>query len=329
MIEIEELLKTVDIVEYISQFVDLEEKSGEFWGLSPFQDEKTPSFSIRRETGTFYDFSSGIGGNLLTFIRCFFKCSRRESLKKLADYAGYDGVVKFIPEKMYATQCCKKYKQEKNNSKPYNPTIFQESYMDRFEHRDDKLKIWEDEGISRESLDKYSIMYDPLSNRLVYPIRDLSGRIVNISGRALDPDWKEKGERKYTYFTGWGGAMNVIYGLYDNMDSIKQNHEVIIFEGCKSVLMADTWGIHNTGALMTSHLSNGQMKILAALGCDVVFALDKEIRVRDDRNIQKLKRYVNVFYLYDPKDLLDNKDAPVDKGEDVFRELYERRLRLR
>lgn len=52
-VDLEELIDSIDIVEYISQFVELEEKNGEYWGLSPFSDEKTPSFSVRRENNTF------------------------------------------------------------------------------------------------------------------------------------------------------------------------------------------------------------------------------------------------------------------------------------
>ena len=58
--DLEELIDSIDIVEYISQFVELEEKNGEYWGLSPFSDEKTPSCSVRRENNTFYCLSSGI-----------------------------------------------------------------------------------------------------------------------------------------------------------------------------------------------------------------------------------------------------------------------------
>ena len=84
-IDLNELLESIDIVEYLSQFVELEEKNGEYWGLSPFKEEKTPSFSVRRETGSFYDFSSGIGGNVMTFVKYFNKCSTREAIKILQE----------------------------------------------------------------------------------------------------------------------------------------------------------------------------------------------------------------------------------------------------
>ena len=80
---------------------------------------------------------------------------------------------------------------------------------------------------------------------------------------------------------------------------------------------------------MTSHLNPQQLKILVRLGVRVVFALDKDVRVRDDHNISKLKQYVNTFYLWDREDLLDEKDAPVDKGQEVFKRLYEQRIRYR
>ena len=72
-----------------------------------------------------------------------------------------------------------------------------------------------------------------------------------------------------------------------------------------------------------------QMKILIRLGCDVVFAFDKDVDIRKDHNIAKLRNYVNVFYLRDRDKLLSEKDSPVDRGEAVFRKLYEGRLRYR
>lgn len=220
--EIEDLIESIDIVDYISQFVELEEKNGEYWGLSPFQDEKTPSFSVRRETNTFYDFSSGIGGNVFTFVRYMNHCSNREAVDILKKYAGC-GDGSYIPrKKMTATIICKKFKQIKNNKKkPSSGTVYPDSYMEKYEKKDDKLAVWEQEGISRASLDKFQVYYDSFSDRLVYPIRNISGDIVNIGGRTLDPLWKEKKLRKYTYFSGWG-EMNVIYGVFENLQEIKK-----------------------------------------------------------------------------------------------------------
>lgn len=326
--DLNELIRSIDIVEYISQFVEMEQRGDEWWGLSPFQNEKTPSFSVRPDPPFWYDYSSGRSGNIYTFVKDYFNITPNEVVKKLKEYAGYDGDIGGVTaNRLSALSVCKKYSSRQATQKESKSIILPDDIMDRYEKRNDKLQVWRDEGISDESLDKFQVRYDSLDNRLVYPIRDMSGKIVNIGGRTLDPDWKEKKLRKYTYRYKWGSIMT-IFGVPENMQEIKKQQEVVIFEGCKSVLLADTWKICNTGAILTSHLSKNQANILIKLGFDVVFALDKEINIRDDKNIQRLKRYVNVYYLWDRDNILDEKDAPVDKGEEVFRNLYASRLRL-
>lgn len=325
--ELSELIKSVDIVEYISQFADVEEKGGEYWCLSPLKEENTPSFSMRREEGVFYDFSSGVGGNVLTFICEYFKCNVPEGIRILKAYSGLTDTIKPLA-KMTATLDCRKFKSKQHSKKSTKNKVLAIDCMKKYEKRPDKLSIWEREGISNSSLDRFQVYYDAFSDRLVYPITDLDGSIVNIGGRTLDPGWKEKGLRKYTYFYNWG-QLNLIYGLYENLEYIKNENEIIIFEGCKSVLLADTWGIKNCGALLTSHLNPQQVIVLAKLGARVVFALDKDIRIRDDKNIKKLKQFVNVEYIYDVMDYLDEKDSPVDKGQAIFKKLYDSRMRYR
>lgn len=326
--ELQELIREVDIVDFISQYVELTEKNGEFWGLSCFKDEKTPSFSVRRAPPVFYDYSSGIGGNVYTFVKHYHRCSTSEAVAILKKFAGVEGDVVYPRDRMEATMVCRRFAKPKTTVKESKITILPDNYMERYEKRDDKLDVWRQEGISDASLDKFQVFYDAFSDRLVYPIRNLNGQIVNIGGRTLDPLWKEKKQRKYCYFHSWG-TMSTIYGLAENMESILQKKEVILFEGCKSVLIADTWGITNTGAILTSHVNPNQMKILARLGCRVVFALDKDVRIQDDHNIKKLKQYVNVEYLWDKADLLAEKDSPVDRGREVFQTLYEQRLHYR
>lgn len=330
--EVTDLLESIDLVELISQYVDLEEKNGEYWGISPFTypPENTPSFSVRRESKSFYDFSSGIGGSAITFIERYMKITKHEAILWLEKYIGADdnGVSYKPKKKMAATMTCMKYNKVEQKRKESKSKVLQSNYMDRYERDLDKARIWINEGISVESLDKYQVRYDSFANQLVYPVRDVDGNIVNIGGRTLDPDWKEKGYRKYCYRFQWG-TLATIYGLSDNIKHIIDKREIILFEGCKSVMKADTFGVHNTGAVLTSHLNPQQLDILIKLGCNVVFALDKDVNVREDHNIVTLKRFVNVFYIYDFEDLLDKKDSPVDKGRDVFLKLYERRLRYK
>lgn len=326
--DLSELMKEVDIVEYIGHFVELEQRGDEFWGLSPFKEEKTPSFSVRRESGSWYDFSSGLGGNLFTFIKHYNRCSSTEAVEIIKKYANYTGDDIKIREKLTATKCCRLYTPQQMVKKQCTAKILQDNYMENYETDNEKRSVWRDEGISDETMDKFQVCYDSFSNRIVYPIRNTAGKIVNIGGRALDSDWKEKGQRKYCYFYKWG-TIDTLYGLSENIEDIKKSKEIIIFEGCKSVLLAYTWGIKNAAAILTSHLNPAQMKVLVSLGCRVVFALDKDVNIKKDRNIEKLKRYVNVEYIFDGRGELDDKDSPVDKGKEVFCRLYDERKRYR
>lgn len=325
--ELSELIESIDILDYISQYIEFTEKNGEYWALSPFKEENTPSFSVRRETNTFYDFSSGIGGNVLTFVRYYNRCGYQEAIEILKKYVGDDGAM-VGRKRLAAAEVAKHFAPPKKFPKKGKSTVLPDDYMDRYERRADKLAVWEREGISKASLERFQVRYDSFSDRLVYPIRSPDGKIVNVGGRTLDKAWKEKELRKYTYFMSWG-ELKTIYGFAENLEYIKKQGEIILFEGCKSVLLADTWGIHNTGAILTSHLNPNQMKLLIKLGCRVVFALDKDVSIRQDHNISRLKQFVNVEYLWDGSGLLDEKDAPVDKGPDVWKKLYEGRLSWR
>lgn len=246
-------------------------------------------------------------------------------LKKYADIKD-DG--KSEPsQRLQATRVAKKFKRQPKKEKESKCTILPLDYMNRYEKNEDKLSIWREEGITPESMERFSVRYDPFSDRIVYPIRNMQGDIINVCGRTLDPDYKEHKQRKYTYFKPLG-TLDTIYGFAENREEILKKREIILFEGAKSVMIADGWGIKNTGAVLTSHINDAQFKLLIRLGVTVVFALDAEIDIRDDANIKKLLPYTKVEWVRNRRDLLEDKDAPVDKGFEVFQTLYEERGRL-
>ena len=332
--DIQELLESIDVIDFFSQYTELEQRDREWWGLTPFQEEKTPSFSVDPEKHIYYCFSTGQGGNVIDFLKQYYGISTREAFKKLEEYLGEDGITLSTKNKLPATTVCKKYRKKKRNEKENKAKVLPENIMDKY-IVDEHLKIWEEEGISKEILQILQVKYDPFANRLVYPIRNLDGKIVNIGGRTLCPDWKERGLKKYNYYQSWG-SINVIYGLYEslvNETGILSTHNLTIFEGAKSVMLANTWGIRDCGAILTSHLSVNQTRILLTLctkhNISVTFALDKEVDVMKDKHIMMLKKYINVYYLFDKEGLLpDSKMAPVDMGEEVFRKLFDQRIKL-
>ncbi len=328
--ELNDIIEQADIVSYISQFCDLEEKQdGEYWGLSPLKEEHTPSFSVNAELQRFYDFSSGQGGNILDFIKAYYGCDLRKGISILKEFANVKDGDEILPSKrLQATSIAKKFRTRPKQVKQSKSEILKPNYMERYERRPDKLEAWREEGITPESMERFLVRYDTFSDRIVFPLRNPSGDIINVCGRTLDPLYKEHKQRKYTYFKPLG-VLNTIYGLAENKEAILQRKEIILFEGAKSVLIADGWGLKNTGAILTSHLNSYQFKLLIQLGVTVVFALDAEVDIRQDANIQKLLPYVKVEWVKNRGNLLDDKDSPVDKGKEVFKELYHHRVRLR
>lgn len=198
-----ELIDSVDILEYISQFTEFEEKNGEYWALSPLKEEETPSFSVNTEINRFYDFSSGKGGNVLSFIKAYNHCSDSKAADILRQYAREKGV-RGVRHKLEATKVAQRFSPKKKHGKSSKAEILPDNYMDRYRWDAQKLSIWRDEGISDGSMKRFAVAYDDFSDRIVYPIRNLDGKIINVSGRTVDEQWKEKKLRKYTYFKPLG-----------------------------------------------------------------------------------------------------------------------------
>lgn len=325
---VSEIIELVDPVEYIGQYIELEQKGDEWWGLSCFKDENTPSFSIRPETGLWYDFSSGRGGNIIDFIKLHDHCNTRIAVEKIKAFLGITGEIERMAPRLLSTSIAKQFRPSQRKQKEATYKILRDNYMDMFEQPGSHADIWRAEGITDASMEKFGVRYDRFQNRLCYPIRSMDGKIINVNGRSLDENLKEKGIRKYSYYYNLG-ILDTIYGFFENKTGVLQKREIILFEGAKSVMIADSWGIDNAGAVMTSHLNPHQLKLLIKLGVRVVLAFDEDVDVRQDKNVQTLRHYVNVEWVYPKRDkLLGNKMAPVDAGKEVWESLYHRRISL-
>lgn len=329
--EVSDIIEAIDMAEYISQYVDLEEKGGELWGLSPFKDERTPSFSVNPEKKFWYDFSAGIGGNLIDFVMQMDNVSVKGAVNILRKYAKIEDDGANVIQHLEATKVAKRYRHYTKPKPVVLAKPLPDNYMDRYEFRRDKLKIWADEGIDWEIMKKFGIRYDSFDNRIVYPIKDYDGRIISVCGRTCDPDFKAKKIRKYTYFQELG-TIDTLYGFSDNQEAIFQSREIILFEGAKSCLKMAGWGICNTSAILTSHLSPNQYQFLLKLsswnGVRIVFALDSDVDITKDKNIMRLSRFARVEWVKNADGLLNEKDSPADQGLDVFKKLYDERRRL-
>lgn len=326
MVDVADLVSRIDIVEYIGQFIDLDQQGNEHFGLCPFHDERTPSFSVTESTQLCWCFSCNKGGNVANFIQLYHNVTFPRAVDMMIEYLGGD--VKELPESLEATKQIKRflYRLKLPRDKKYH--TLDKSIMLRYDRNIEKLQPWIDEGIGIDIIDEYQVRYDAFDNRIVFPIHDAQGNIISVCGRTLDPDYKEKGIRKFTYY----GAMGVIdcpFNYAKRINDIKAENSCIVFEAPKSCMKAETHGIKNSIALYTNSLSDSLLRVFIGMKVNFIFALDQEMEILLDDNIRKLRRFTGVEYIRDLSDRSSPKDAPIDLGIDYFWELYKKRRRLR
>lgn len=202
---------------------------------------------------------------------------------------------------------------------------------------------WVDEYISTEAMSKYGIRYDVGNQQIVIPHRNFKGELIGIRCRNLD---KEKADRFGKYIPWldfkWKQYIHALslnmYGLYENERAIRRKRKIMIVEGEKGVLQADTiYGEDNfCVALCGRNLSPWQRDKILSLGVsEVIIALDKQYEQEDsleysewakytrERIIKLLAPYTKVSILIDKRGLLKYKDAPTDHGREVLEQLME------
>lgn len=319
-----DVMEKVDIYEYVSQYVDLQKKGREYWGLSPFKDEKTPSFSVDVDKQRFYDYSSGAFGNIIDFVKKYHHVNFTKALEILIKYSGQNiNVTDVVGNRNDLLKLIKRYSLKKSTKKDRSGRVFLPlSYMDRYTKNKEALNNWIKEGASLEVLESHHVKYNPIDDSLVFPLYDNNGRIVTIYSRTLC----ERVPKYISYQKYYG--VDFLYWEYQNRDNIRSKNEVIVFEGAKSVMIAESFGYDNCVATLTNHLNDEQLNILISLGVEVIFAYDKGVNIREDKRIQMLKHFTKVNFIEDKWDLLKNKDAPIDHGKKVWDYLYEHKFTL-
>lgn len=201
---------------------------------------------------------------------------------------------------------------------------------------------WLQEGVSEDVMDLFGIKFDLNSNGIIIPSRDDLGNLIGIRIRNLD----EYSIDNYGKYTPFRDSVNdimykfptskVLYGLYENKEMIQKCKTSIIFEGEKSVLLSKTYFGENdisVGSYGCS-LKDYQTHLLKSLGVeDIIFMYDREedekILKKIEKNYKKCSLLFNVYYVKDYEDLINIKDSPVDKGECVYRELLNKRIKYK
>lgn len=316
----DDLIEKIDILAYISQYVKLQPKGQEYVGLSPFTNEKTPSFFVSPEKKCWYCFSCGDGGTIIKFVQKYHNVNYEKAVKMLASWGHIN-----IGNEEPLMKLIRRYKKREEEVLPARKEL-DPNIMNRYKNI--TINSWVEEGISKDVLQKYQVRYDDIACRIVFPVWDINGKLINIKGRAAHPRWKDFGIAKYIYYYPLG-KNDLFWGYHWHLQDILKKNEVILVEGEKSVMKLETNGINNAVALSTSHLSKEQMQILLKLRTNIVIALDKDKDPLQDKNFINLARYNKCYILRDKDNLLGEKDAPIDKGIEIFNKLYEEKEEFR
>lgn len=225
----------------------------------------------------------------------------------------------------------------------YNPSI-----MNCFSRNKKYLKVWEKEGISFDAMDKFGIKFDMIRNRMVIPIYDDKGVFVGAKVRNFNQEDIENGRKYmplihnneiYTYNKG-----KILYGLNFNKKNIKNAKRAIIFESEKSTILYESLYVGNKAvSIGGSNISIYQTELLKQYKVEtVVLALDNDYSLLPNENGEYDKYFglykmlkeankldakgFNVEIVYDwEQSFLENKDAPIDKGREIWNKLYRNR----
>lgn len=219
--------------------------------------------------------------------------------------------------------------------------IYEKSVLDNF----DKLyhSSWIDDGISIKSMKKFGIGWYARKQAISIPIFAPNGDLIGIRVRfTTDYDIQHGKYRPlstlnetYKFPTG-----KTLYGIYENQSAIKQSKSVYLFEGEKSVLKADSWGINNAVACFGHNITQEQIKLLLNLGVtDIVICFDSDYHSIGDedwkvfkaivaKTIQKLRPYFSLSVVYNNQGYDGYKFSPVDFDKEKFQKLLDNRFIL-
>ena len=201
---------------------------------------------------------------------------------------------------------------------------------------------WLNDGISRAAMDKFNIKYSPTQNKIIIPHYDVYGRLIGIRGRALNP-WEIENVGKYMPVQiedKWYShplSLN-LYGLNKTKEAIKKTRIAYLFEAEKSVLQLESFHMPNCSAAVCGSKLNKYALDILIRECrpqEIVICFDSEEEPKSTTYFNKLYAlcqkysiYCNFSFIYDKEHLLNLKDSPSDKGEEIFKHLLETRVRI-
>ncbi len=319
---LQEINASVDLLEYVSQSIEMEKKGRDYFGHCPLHIDNTPSFSITPSKNSYYCFSCGRSGGIIGYLMDYEHLRFDDAVDKAAKLGNMD------LSKMCKSQTITFLKKTKNLMREKEQVVHEilnSNELNKYSYED--IPEWIDEGILQEVMDLFDVRINDRDNRIVYPVYDIDGNLINIKGRTRYKNFKELRIPKYINYYPIG-TMDYFQGLNVTLPFIKDQNEMIIFESVKSVMKAYGWGYKNSASAEKHTITDEQLKLLVRLRVNIVFAFDSDISYSDKdikKTIDVLKRITNVYVIYDRKGLLGGKDAknaPVDLSREIWEQLY-------
>lgn len=322
---LQEINDNADLLAYAQQTLDLEQRGNDYFAHCPLHRDDTPSLSFTPSKNSYYCFSCGASGGMIGYLMDFEGMEFEDAVEKAAGLANIDMSKMCQSKTMILLKKWRIFLQSKQKKEVYKHPIIPMTAFTKFSK--EEVPEWLEEGISQEVIDLFDIRIDNYSNRIVYPVYDIDGNLINIKGRTRYENYKKLKLPKYmNYYTV--GVMDYFQGLEKTLKYIKEQNEIIIFESIKSVMKAYGWGYKNCVSAEKHTLTPEQISLLVKLKVNVVFAYDSDVSYNDGEvkeNIDMLRKVTNVYVISD-KDLLlggsTTKNAPVDCGQDIWEELY-------
>ncbi len=303
---INRIFETADIVEVISEFVNLKKSGSNYKGLSPFTNEKTPSFFVSPSKGIYKDFSSGKGGNVVGFLMEHEKLSYPEALKYLAkkynieieekERSAEDILAESQRESIQVvTSFAHKFFIDKLHNTPEGINIglrylkergIREDIIDKFElgyspeERDILTNTARENGYRQEYLikagitvDKNGYYFDRFNGRVIFPIHGLSGNVVGFGGRTLRTD-KEAAKYLNSPESDIYQKSRLLYGLFQARKTIIPADKCYLVEGYTDVLSFHQAGVENVVASSGTALTPEQIRLIKRFTLNITIIYD-------------------------------------------------------
>lgn len=300
---IEEVRSRNDIVDVISQYVHLQKKGSSYFGLCPFHNEKTGSFSVTPSKQMYYCFGCGAGGNVFTFLMEYENFTFSEAMEALADRAGVElpkqemssqarqeadrrsrlfEINKEAAKYFYSLLRSEKGKQAyayftKRELSPETMQKFGLGYSDKYSddlYRYLRSKGYEDELLKDSGLvtmDERRGAHDKFWNRAMFPIMDANNKVVAFGGRVMGD-----GEPKYLNSpeTMIFNKSRTLYGLH--LARRTKMPQFILCEGYMDVIALHQAGFDNAIASLGTALTSGHANMIKRYGKDVYLSYDSD-----------------------------------------------------